>query len=90
LVPLPTATFTLATWQTRAHHHYDDEIEHPNFEGHPQLTVERTLSTDDVVVTTGTGLGHLRGGQQFRFAFSDLFTFRGDAIVQVDSYVVPL
>jgi len=69
---------------------FDDEIENPAFEGSPELEVERTLEAGDVVVVTGVGRGRIRDGDGFRFAYSDLFTFRGELIAQVDSYVVPL
>jgi uncharacterized protein len=69
---------------------FDDEIENPAFEGSPELTVERTIDAGDVVVVTGTGVGHHREAGRFRFAYSDLFTFRNGLIAQVDSYVVPL
>ncbi len=69
---------------------FDDEIENPAFEGSPELSVERTIDAGDVVVVTGTGRGQHRENGRFRFAYSDLFTFRDDLIAQVDSYVVPL
>lgn len=69
---------------------FDDEIENPAFEGSPELTVERTIEAGDVVVVTGTGIGHHRESGRFRFAYGDLFTFRDGLIAQVDSYVVPL
>jgi uncharacterized protein len=69
---------------------FDDEIENPAFEGSPELSVERTIDAGDVVVVTGTGIGHHRENGRFRFAYGDLFTFRDDLIAQVDSYVVPL
>jgi ketosteroid isomerase-like protein len=75
---------------TRGKTEFDDEIENPAFEGSPELSVERTVDAGDVVVVTGTGLGHHREHGGFRFAYSDLFTFRNDLISQVDSYVVPL
>jgi len=75
---------------TRGKAEFDDEIENPAFEGSPALTVERTIDAGDVVVVTGTGLGRHREAGPFRFAFSDLFAFRGTLIAQVDSYVVPL
>ncbi len=68
---------------------FDDEIENPAFEGSPELSVERTIETDDVVVTTGTGIGHHREAGRFEFAYNDIFTFRDGLIAQVDSYVVP-
>lgn len=69
---------------------FDDEIENPAFEGSPELAVDRTVEAGDTVVVTGMGVGHHRETGRFRFAYSDLFTFRDDLIAQVDSYVVPL
>jgi ketosteroid isomerase-like protein len=69
---------------------FDDEIENPAFEGSPELVVDRTLQSGDVVIATGTGSGHLRDGAKFCFVFSDLFTFRGNLIARVESYVVPV
>jgi ketosteroid isomerase-like protein len=69
---------------------FDEEIENPAFEGSPELIVERTIDAGDVVVVTGTGVGHHRETGRFRFAYGDLFTFRDGLIAQVDSYVVPL
>ena len=46
--------------------------------------------TGRVVVVTGTGQGCHREAGPFRFAYNDLFTFRGDLIAQVDSYIVSL
>jgi ketosteroid isomerase-like protein len=75
---------------TRGKAEFDTEIENPAFEGSPQLEVDRTLDAGDVIVVTGTGLGRHREHGPFRFAYNDLFTFRGDLIAQVDSYIVPL
>jgi ketosteroid isomerase-like protein len=75
---------------TRGRAEFDDEIENPAFEGSPLLVVDRTFEDGDVVVTTGEGRGRHREAGPFRFGFSDLFTFRGDLIARVDSYVVPL
>jgi ketosteroid isomerase-like protein len=69
---------------------FDDEIENPAFEGSPELRVERTIEADDTVVVTGVGIGHHRETGRFRFAYSDIFTFRDSLIAQVDSYVVPM
>lgn len=69
---------------------FDDEIENPEFEGSPQLAVDRTIEDGDTVVVTGEGIAHHRENGRFRFAFTTLFTFRGGLIGQVDSYVVPV
>ena len=75
---------------TRGKADFDGEIENPAFEGSPTLTIDRTFEDGDVVVATGTGHGRHREAGAFAFAFNDLFTFSGDLIAQVDSYVVPL
>lgn len=75
---------------TRGRGEFDDEIENPAFEGSPELTVERTIEAGETVVVTGEGIGHHRETGPFRFAYSDLFTFREGLIAQVDSYIVPL
>lgn len=69
---------------------FDDEIENDQFEGSPELTVDRTLEDANVVVVTGEGRGTHRVRGPFRFAYNDLFTFRDARIERIDSYVVPL
>ncbi|SKB07531.1 nuclear transport factor 2 family protein [Aeromicrobium choanae] len=69
---------------------FDDEIENPDFEGSPELTVNRTIEAGEVIVITGTGVGHHRQAGRFAFVFSDVFTFRAGLIAEVDSYVVPV
>lgn len=75
---------------TRGKAEFDDEIENPAFEGSPQLSVDRILDAGDTVVVTGEGMAHHREAGRFRFAYTDLFTFRDGLIAQVDSYVVAL
>jgi ketosteroid isomerase-like protein len=69
---------------------FDGEIENPEFEGSPTLTVDRMVEEGDAVVTTGTGQGRRRSGEVHRFAFCDVFVFDGDLIGRVESYLVPL
>jgi uncharacterized protein len=75
---------------TRGKTEFDGEIENPAFTGSPQLHVHRVHQDGPVVVTTGEGRGVSVEHGPFRFAFNDLFTFRGRLIARVDSYVVPL
>jgi uncharacterized protein len=69
---------------------FDDEIENPDFQGSPELTVDRTIDAGHIIAVTGTCVGHHRQNGRFQFAYNDLFTFRDDLIARVDSYVVPL
>lgn len=69
---------------------FDLEIENPAFDGSPKLVLDRLIEEGDTVVALYTGQGQLRGGQPFRFAGNTVFTFAGELIRRVESYVVPL
>jgi ketosteroid isomerase-like protein len=69
---------------------FDREIGNPAFTGRPTLAVDRLVEEGDAVVAIGTGQAELAAGGLHRFAFCDVFTFRGDLIARVESYVVPL
>ena len=83
-------------WDLPGHAHlegkkaFDGEIENPDFEGSPLLTVDRLLEGDDAVVSLGEGEGRHKESGPFRFAFCDVFTFRGGLVCRVESYVVVL
>ena len=69
---------------------FDDEIENPDFEGSPKLTVDRLIEEGDAVVAIGTGEGRHKVNGPFRFAYCDVFTFKEKLIANVASYLVPL
>jgi ketosteroid isomerase-like protein len=69
---------------------FEGEIVNPHFEENPTLVVDRKVEQGDTVVCIGEGQGQMKSGDEFRFAFCDVFTFRGDLIGRVESYVVPL
>ena len=69
---------------------FDREIENDEFVGRPTLTVDRVVEEDATVVAIGEGEATHRSGATFRFAFCDVFTFHGDLICRVESYLVPL
>ena len=69
---------------------FDGEIENENFVGSPTLIINRLLEADDAIVAVGTGEGTMKGGPAFSFAYCDVFTFGGDLVNRVESYVVPL
>lgn len=71
---------------------FDGEIENEAFVGSPVLAVDRLIEDAGAaaVVAIGSGAGNLRDGGVFRFAFCDVFTFHGDLIARVESYLVPL
>ncbi|HYZ98012.1 MAG TPA: nuclear transport factor 2 family protein [Acidimicrobiales bacterium] len=69
---------------------FDGEIENDEFVGSPTLVVDRLVEEGNVVVAIGTGEGAHRSGSVHRFAYSDVFTFRGGLISRVESYLAPL
>ncbi len=69
---------------------FDSEIENQSFTGRPTLQVDRMVQEDDVVVAVETGASAQTSGTVFHFAFCDVFTFAGERIRRVESYVVPL
>jgi uncharacterized protein len=69
---------------------FDQEIENDEFTGSPTLTVDRVIEEADIVVAIGGGEATHKSGQLRRFAFCDVFTFAGDKISRVESYLVPL
>ena len=69
---------------------FDREIENEDFAGSPTLTVDRLIEEGDTVVAIGDGEGTHKSGESHRFAFCTVFTFAGERIRRVESYVVPL
>lgn len=69
---------------------FDREIERPDFVGSPTLTVDRLVEEADTLVAVGNGIGSHNSGEPHRFAFCTVFTFAGEKIGRVESYVVPL
>lgn len=69
---------------------FDQEIQNDEFVGSPTLTVDRLIEEADAVVAIGNGETTHKSGELRRFAFCDVFTFAGDRICRVESYVLPL
>jgi ketosteroid isomerase-like protein len=69
---------------------FDGEIENDAFVGRPTLTVDRVIEEGESVVALGEGAASMTDGPVHHFAFADVFTFRGELICRVESYLVPL
>ena len=69
---------------------FDGEIEGDEPNGSPILDVDRIVEEGDTVVVLGKGQAAPASGASHRFAFCTVFTFSGDLIRHVESYVVPL
>ncbi len=69
---------------------FDGEIENENFVGSPTLIIDRLLEAGDSIIAVGTGEGTQKDGTRFTFAYCDVFTFSGELVNRVESYIVPL
>ena len=69
---------------------FEKLIDGPAGSSLPRLTVERHVEGADAVVTFGTGEFDDADGTTHSFRFADAFTFRGDLVSALVSYVVPL
>jgi ketosteroid isomerase-like protein len=67
---------------------FDAEIENEDFEGSPTLTIDRLIEEGDSVVATGGGSVARKGGDRMKFVFCDVFTFTGDAISRLETYLI--
>ena len=54
------------------------------------LIIDRLVEEADTVVAIGNGAGSQTSGERFRFADRTVFTFAGEKVRRVESYVVPL
>lgn len=69
---------------------FESLIDGPTGATLPRLTVEREIEAGDVVVVLGGGAFEDADGVGQAFRFSDAFTFRGDLIAGLVSYIVPV
>ena len=69
---------------------FEKLIDGPPGSSLPRLSVERHVEGTDLVATFGTGGFDDADGTTHSFRFADAFTFRGDLICAVVSYVVPI
>jgi uncharacterized protein len=69
---------------------FDGEIVGEGFEGSPTLELDRLIEEGDTVVAIGSGSAQQTAGDTARFVYCDVFTFAGDLIRRVESYLVPL
>jgi ketosteroid isomerase-like protein len=69
---------------------FDAEIEGKGNAGPPQISVDRLIEEDDVVVAEGQVRAPRADGTEVNLAFCDIFFMRQDKIHQLTSYLVPV
>jgi len=67
---------------------FDKEIENPNADGHPRISVNRLIEEGNIVVAEGTVQAKLKGGNKIDAVFCDVFHFRDGKISKLTSYVM--
>jgi ketosteroid isomerase-like protein len=67
---------------------FDAEIENDFFEGKPLIEIHRMIEEGDAVAVTGGGSVKKKGGGPAKFAFSEVFHFRGDLVSRLETYHV--
>jgi ketosteroid isomerase-like protein len=69
---------------------FDGEIENPNFEGKPIVTLTRMTEEEDVVVAEGKVRGKMKGGADFSAMFCDVFEMENMKIKRLIGYIAML
>lgn len=83
-------------WQIHGHKSlkgkeaFDAEIENENFEGKPEITLNRMIEENNIVVAEGTVLAKPKKSQPVLLAFCDIFEFRDGKISKLTSYLNPI
>lgn len=69
---------------------FDGEIENPNFEGKPVVTITRMTEENNVVIAEGKVSGTRKGGEPFNAAFCDVFEMQDNKIKKLIGYIAML
>lgn len=69
---------------------FDGEIENPNFEGKPVVTISRMTEENDIVIAEGIVKGTRKGGEPFSAAFCDVFEMQNNKIKKLIGYIAML
>lgn len=67
---------------------FDGEIENPNFEGSPEISIIRMVEEGNIVIAEGEVKGKMKNGALLDAVFCDVFHFRDDKIKQLTTYLM--
>lgn len=67
---------------------FDKEIENPNADGHPQITVTRMVEEGNIVVAEGAVKARMKDGSLLDAVFCDVFHFREGKISKLTTYLM--
>ncbi len=67
---------------------FDKEIENPNADGNPDITITRLIEEGNIVVAEGAVKAKLKDGNKIDAVFCDVFHFRDGKISKLTSYLM--
>ena len=67
---------------------FDKEIENPEADGHPDITLTRMVEEGNIVVAEGTVKAKLKGNRHIDAVFCDVFHFRNEKICKLTTYLM--
>jgi len=67
---------------------FDQEIEHPNADGHPDITITRLVEEGNIVIAEGAVKAKMQDGSKIDAVFCDVFHFTNGKINKLTSYLM--
>ncbi|MCI0706415.1 MAG: nuclear transport factor 2 family protein [Ignavibacteriae bacterium] len=67
---------------------FDKEIENPNADRDPNITVTRLVEEGNIVIAEGTVTANLKDGNTLDAVFCDVFHFRNGKISKLTTYLM--
>lgn len=67
---------------------FDKEIENPNADGHPNITISRMTEEANVVIAEGEVHAKMKDGSKLDAVFCDVFEFREGKISKLTTYLM--
>jgi len=67
---------------------FDKEIENPNADGHPNITITRMVEEGNIVVAEGSVTAKMKDGSMLDAVFCDVFHFTNGKISKLSTYLM--
>lgn len=67
---------------------FDKEIENPNADGHPAITIMRMVEEGSIVVAEGSVKAKMKDGNKIDAVFCDVFHFSNGKISKLTTYLM--
>ena len=67
---------------------FDKEIENPNADGHPDITITRLVEEGNIVIAEGAVKAKMKDGNTLDAVFCDVFHFNSGKISKLTTYLM--